>query len=144
MVVKVKKVHPDAQLPQKAHEDEDAGWDVFSVQDVDIYPGEVKYVDIGIRIELPIGYYWEIHTRSSFNRKNLSVYPGIIDNGYRGMCDIVVKNLNREGKPYHISKGDKVAQILIRKQVDMGWKCEEVEDLSEAKRGEKGFGSSGK
>ena len=64
---------------------------------------------------------------------------GVIDAGYRGEVIVLMENLGDE--PYSIRKGDKIAQLLEHPSLA----GEVVEDeLSEAARGAKGFGSSGK
>ena len=64
---------------------------------------------------------------------------GVIDAGYRGELIVLMENLADE--PYAIRKGDKIAQLL-----EHPFLAGEVveEELSQAARGSKGFGSSGK
>jgi len=70
----------------------------------------------------------------------LKTLGGVIDAGYRGEVMIGVANLSDED--YTVEKGHKVAQILIQK-VELP-KIEEVTELNNSHRGEKGFGSTGK
>jgi len=64
---------------------------------------------------------------------------GIIDSNYRGEIGIVMTNLSQTD--YQIKIGDRVAQMLIQK-IEIT-EFEEVEELSDTNRGEKGFNSSG-
>lgn len=152
MKIFVKKLHPDAQIPSKAHPEEDAGFDLYSCDDiVEIKEGEVKEVKTGVALEIPQGYYGQIMTRSSFGKKGLRVHPGVVDSGYRGEITIFVYNLSDqnarntmyvEDNGYAILKGDKVAQLLILPvpAVEM----EETDDLGWSSRGANGFGSTGR
>lgn len=139
--IKVKKNHPDAVLPKKAHAT-DTGWDLFALEDTCLVAGKFNFVKTGLTLEVPDGYYYEIHPRSSIKLKNLGELPAIIDNGYRGPCDVLLRN--RTDVPYTVLRGDKVGQIIIREQVDIGWKLEVVDELSETTRGAGGFGSTGR
>jgi dUTP pyrophosphatase len=42
-----------------------------------------------------------------------------------------------------IKKGDKIAQLILRKSYNKDFKIEEVQELSNTERGENGFGSTG-
>lgn len=64
--------------------------------------------------------------------------PGTIDNKYRKEIGIILQNLGH--KPYEISKGDKIAQMMIR-SLEIS-QMEIIDDLSDTGRG--GFGSTGK
>jgi dUTP pyrophosphatase len=64
---------------------------------------------------------------------------GVIDSGYRGEVKVVVFNLG--DKPYKVSKGSKIAQLVIMPIIQ--YEIEEKEELEDTHRGEKGFGSSG-
>ena len=55
MHIAIKKLHPDAEIPQYAHPG-DAGMDFFSVEDVVIKPHESALVKTGISMAIPSGY----------------------------------------------------------------------------------------
>ena len=65
--------------------------------------------------------------------------PGTIDPDYRGEIGVILVNLSAEN--FVIKDGERVAQIVIAKYEQASW--EEVETLSETKRGVDGFGSTG-
>ena len=65
---------------------------------------------------------------------------GVYDAGYRGEYNVLLINLGSE--IYHISKGDKIAQMIIY-PVEIA-QLEETDSLSASSRGEGGFGSTGK
>ena len=72
-------------------------------------------------------------------KKRLLCNAGVIDAGYRGEIIVLMENLGDQ--PYEIKRGDKIAQLLEHPFVAV----EVVEsELSEAVRGAKGFGSTGK
>ncbi|MDD5191646.1 MAG: dUTP diphosphatase [Candidatus Nanoarchaeia archaeon] len=137
--VKVKKLHPDAIIPYYAH-DGDAGLDIFSNEDCIIKAGERKLISTGISMELPDGYVALVWDKSGLAGNNgLHCLAGVGDAGYRGEYKIVVFNTSKDD--YYVKKGQKVSQILI--QPIMAAEIEEVKELSETKRGDGGFGSTG-
>ena len=64
--------------------------------------------------------------------------PATIDNSYRKEIGVIIYNAGHE--PYTISKGDKIAQMLIRPLYPS--KMEIVKDIEDTGRG--GYGSTGK
>lgn len=144
MKLKVKKLDPEAVIPTYATEDS-ACFDLSSIEEVVILPGETKRIRTGLSFEVPSGYKLQINPRSgvSLNTKiRLSNSPGTIDADYRGEVHFIIDNLmTRFPNPYTVMKGQRLAQGELVKinQVEF----EEVEDLSETERGEKGMGSTG-
>ena len=140
MILKVKKLDPDAKMPSYAHAG-DAGMDIYSNETVTIKPGEALKVKTGIAFEIPEGFVGLMWDKSgiAFNHK-LKTLSGVIDSGYRGESLVSLINLGAE--PYIIEKGHKIVQMLIQKV-----ECPEIieaESLSETSRGAGGFGSTGK
>ena len=92
----------------------------------------------GIAIEFAPTAGGIVKTRSGMAKKRLLCNAGVIDAGYRGEVIVLMENLG--DAPYSIRKGDKIAQLL-----EHPFLAGEVveDDLSEAVRGVKGFGSSG-
>ena len=140
MRIKIKKLHPDAKIPNYAHAG-DAGMDLFAVESVELEPGERKSVPLGLAVEIPEGYVGLIWDKSGLSHKyGIKQFGGVIDSGYRGEIHAGVMNLS--DKYFSFEKGHKIAQLLIQKVEQAQF--EEVEELSDSTRGEKGFGSSGK
>jgi dUTP pyrophosphatase len=138
--LKVKKVHPLAQLPSYAYE-MDAGLDLFAVEEVEIPPGIAKRVPIGIRLELPPNTEAQVRPRSGLALKHQVTVlnsPGTIDWGYRG--DLYVVLINHGQTTFRVTVGARIAQLVIAPvlRVDLI----ESEELSETERGD-GFGSTG-
>ena len=143
MLIKVKKLHPEAHLPAYAHGPlEDAGMDLRSVEGAVLSPGIPLAVATGLAIELPPGFEAQIRPRSGLALKHaISVpnSPGTIDPGYRGEIKVILINLGRSD--YEIHAGDKIAQMVIARYE--GVELEET-DLADSARGAGGFGSSGR
>lgn len=140
MILKIKKIHPDAKVPKYALEG-DAGMDLFSVEKTVLKPGEIKVVKTGIVVELPtetVGLIWD---KSGLALKSgIKVMGGVIDQSYRGEIGVIITNFSE--KDHNIKVGDKVAQMLIQKVEHP--KIIEFNDLSKTERDQRGFGSTGK
>src|SRR5690625_768901 len=93
--VKIKRLHPEAVLPKKAHEG-DAGFDLVAVEDVIVEPGETALVPTGIAVELPEGFELQVRPRSGITLKtNLRVQLGTVDSNYRGEIGVIVDNTSQ-------------------------------------------------
>lgn len=137
-MLKVKKLSPNAMLPTVAHPGEDIGYDLYSAEDITLPARGAAGVHTGIAIEFVPTAGGIVKTRSGMAKKRLICNAGVIDAGYRGEIIVLMENLADE--PYTIRKGDKIAQLLEHPFL-AGDVAEE--ELSEATRGAKGFGSSG-
>ena len=140
MKIKVKKLHPDAQIPIIAHLG-DAGCDLFATEDVALKVGQREQVPTGLAFEIPDRYVGLIWDKSGLSHKaGIKTLGGVIDSGYRGEIMVGVINLGNESHTF--KKGEKVAQLLIQKIQSPTF--EEVIELSDTSRGEGGFGSTGR
>lgn len=120
----------------------DAGFDLICSDRVTIEPGRFADVACGINVEFPRNTWGMITGRSStLRRRGLLVHQGIIDNGYRGPLFAGVFNLSEQ--PRTIRPGDRVAQIIPFPLTAKGLTFEHVAVLTEADRGQAGFGSTG-
>ena len=131
-------VQPGAKLPQRAHPS-DAGADLFSYEEVEIYPGEQKLVDTGIAIKIPQGFGGFIYNRSSQGKKGITIphSVGVIDSDYRGNLKVLLKNISED--PYKIAVGDRIAQLVIQPVQLVDFK----DTWNDTARGTGGFGSTG-
>ena len=121
----------------------DAGWDLFVSRPCDIAPGETVDVHTDIRINMPPKTDVRIIGRSSTLRKhNLLVNEAIIDNGYTGEMFVCVHNLGKE--VFHVEPGMRLAQMIFGSIDDIRWA--EVSEIKPdpRKRGNAGFGSTGR
>ena len=108
--------------------------------------GSTAMVPTGLKFALPNGYAGLVCSRSGLATKGIFVTnaPGIVDSDYRGEVNAIITNLGV--KDYVIEKGDRSAQLLILGphglETDVHWVWNEK--LEETRRGESGFGSTGK
>jgi dUTP pyrophosphatase len=141
--IRIRRLRDDAVLPAYAHgPQEDAGLDLRSVERVVLEPGAPQLVPTGLSIELPPGFEAQIRPRSGLAAKHaitLPNSPATIDPGYRGEIRVILLNLGREA--YEIHPGDRIAQMVIARYEAIEW---EEGELKESRRGEGGFGSSGR
>ena len=137
--ISVKKMHPDAQLPTRAHPD-DAGMDLYSLEDFTLAPQAGHTTRTGIALALPLGTVALVADRSSMAKRGVKTAGGVIDAGYRGELHIVLWNLS--STPIELKRGDRIAQLLILPVATPA--PVEQESLDETARGTKGFGSSGR
>ena len=140
MDIKIKKLHPQAIIPSHAHSG-DAGLDLFTVESLELEPGERKTIPLGLAIEIPDGYVGLIWDKSGLSHKyGIKSFGGVIDSGYRGEVHVGLMNLS--DKFFSFEQGHKIAQILIQKIEQVNFI--EAKDLSDSARGNKGFGSTGR
>lgn len=138
LTLKIKRLHPRAVLPTKAHPD-DAGWDLTCVEEFTLWPGRVLRVPVGLALELPRGYYAQVRDRSSLAAKGVIVTGGVIDSSYRGAVDVVLVYLGSDC--FTLPVGSRIAQFTLHRVPTV--ELIEVAGLGESGRGEGGFGSSG-
>ena len=142
--VPFRRLVPEARMPERAHAG-DAGYDLRSVEEVELVPGDRALVRTGISLAIPDGYAGLVLPRSGLAMRHgvsLINAPGLIDSGYRGEILIPLINHDR-GKTFHVEKGTRIAQLVL---VQAGEAAFAEVDLLEAGtdgRGEGGFGSSG-
>ena len=143
MKIRLKKLVPEAVLPEYAHGPaEDAGMDLRSVVATVLAPGIPQAVATGIAIELPAGYEAQVRPRSGMALKHaitLPNTPATIDPGYRGEIRVIMLNLGVAD--YKIEKGDRIAQLVVARYEAVEW---EEGELNDSARGAGGFGSSGR
>jgi dUTP pyrophosphatase len=142
MKLKIKKLNPEAQIPAYQTK-EAAGFDLHSIEDVVLNPGERKLIGTGLAFEIEYGYEVQIRPRSGLAFKHgITVLntPGTIDSDYRG--EIKVLLINHSNEEFEIKKGDRIAQAVVAPVIQA--EIVEVEELSDTTRGEGGFGSTGK
>lgn len=150
------KVHPNAQLPKSAHEQGDAGFDLYAVEDQVLEPGSVTMVRTGLKLancsfDSSAGYeqfeyFMEIRSRSGLSRKMIFPVTGTVDRNYRGEIQVVLANFGKEA--FAIKQKERIAQLVVQLIVANGpWnKVEftEVDNVVESNRGDGGFGSTGR
>lgn len=164
-MIKVKLLHPDAQVPTVQHAGSDLGFDLYAVEDTVLPPGVPVKVRTGIAVEGPPGFGFVLGDRSSMAARGITYAGGRIDAGYRGEILVCLVNVNQpqfslalDRRPdgaiadvrletsdvsVTIRRGDRIAQISpfeARTNLEMI----AVDELAETTRGAGGFGSSGR
>ena len=140
MKIKIKKLLPEAVIPQYAHPT-DAGLDLTAVSKVE-EPNSIVTYGTGLAFEIPAGYVGLLFPRSSNSKKDLILTNsvGVLDSGYNGEVTLKFKKTIENGVTYEI--GDRIGQLIIIPFPKIEF--QEVEKLSETERGTGGFGSTGK
>lgn len=153
-----KRLTETAQAPKR---DEDSiGYDIFADEEVELlglvdlipliqhnsmFPTNqfslfkhtnLKRIKTGIALECPLEYGEFIGDRSSMANRGITFLGGVIEGTYRGEILIVLANIGLF--THKILKGEKIAQLIF-KRVELPEMVESTE-LSETKRGAKGFG----
>lgn len=133
------KLDEGAILPTRAHET-DAGLDLYSREEQIILPGESAVFDTGVHVELPIGTYGRLESKSGLHiNYDIICAGGTIDQGYTGSIRVKLYNMGK--KPYMIRARQKIVQLVIipchQPRMDV------VDRLDDTDRGSNGFGSSG-
>lgn len=142
-----------------------AGWDLYTVDDVELFPYRSLIVGTGIKAALPVGTVLAVLPRSGYSIKNQIVMPnsiGVIDEDYRGTIGIsmmwtpqiehnLLGEIDKEtGRVtmtwspdlrFRIPKFTRIAQALLLPYLEQEWR--RVDALSETDRGAGGFGHTG-
>lgn len=145
--IKIKRLHPDrdCDIPLPCYMTaQSAGMDLCAAVPGDLFlkRGEIALIPTGFAIALPEGFEAQIRPRSGLATKHgigLINSPGTVDADYRGEIKIAVINLGP--KPYTLRRGDRIAQMVIKKVYFA--RLDIVEKLEETQRNSGGFGHTG-
>ena len=140
----IKKLNSSAQLPTYKTSGA-SGMDLMACieKTINLEPGKSCLVPTGLSVAFPKEYEIQIRPRSGLAAKNnISVLntPGTIDSDYRGELKIILFNHSKVN--FTINNNDRVAQMILTPIIKM--ELEESNKLPDSKRGEGGFGSTGK
>ncbi|MEG0803902.1 MAG: dUTP diphosphatase [Pygmaiobacter sp.] len=146
LTVKVKKLHPGAQLPRRATSGSAAA-DLYALcGDAGVLlraQGGRAVLSTGIALELPSAEFVAlIFARSGLGIKKgitLANSVGVIDSDYRGELAVGLINLSNED--YLVQNGERIAQLAILPVAAAQFV--EVDALGDTLRGEGGLGSTG-
>ncbi|KAM3961198.1 deoxyuridine triphosphatase [Aphomia sociella] len=137
--LKFSRMTDNAFTPTKGSE-KAAGLDMKSAYDCMVPARGKALVKTDLQIELPPGCYGRVAPRSGLALKNcIDVGAGVIDEDYRGNIGVIL--FNHSDEDFIVKKGDRIAQLICEKIYYPN--VVEVKDLTETKRGEGGFGSTG-
>jgi len=140
------KIINTSDLPLPQYQTElSAGMDIpaYIESSVTLQPGDRTLIPTGLFLEIPPGYEMQIRPRSGLALKHgVTVLnsPGTVDADYRGEIKVLLINHGQE--PFVISKGDRIAQMILAKHEVISW--EATSQLNTTERGDGGYGSSGK
>lgn len=144
MNIKVKKLNNNATIPTRGSEYA-AGYDLYACIDKPItIPAHcTEKIGTGLAVELPNGYFGAVFARSGLATKQ-GLRPancvGVCDEDYRGEYTVALHNDTDEAKL--IMPSERIAQLVVMPYLSVEF--DEVEELSDTKRGCDGFGSTGK
>ena len=143
--VPLHQLDPDLPVPRYAREG-DAGADLMARHDVVLaHGGGRALVPTGVAVAIPAGYAGLVLPRSGLAlRHGITCLnsPGLIDSGYRGELQVVLVNHDAE-HDYAVSRGDRIAQLVIVAVHEAAFTPVPADQLGEAARGEGGFGHTG-
>lgn len=143
MKINIKKINDNAKVPTLGSEYA-AGADLYACieNSITIQPHETVMIGTGLAIETPIGFASLILARSGLAYKQ-GLAPsnkiGLVDSDYRGEVKVALHN--HSNSPQTINPFDRIAQLMIVPHLVCEF--EVVKELSDTKRGEGGFGSTG-
>ena len=144
MEIKIKKLNENAIIPKRGSK-QAAGYDIYACTNAPIViaPHQTVKVGTGLSIEIPNGYFGAIFARSGLATKQglrPSNCVGVCDSDYRG--EYIVALHNDLDEPQVINPMERIAQLIVVPYLAVEFN--EVNELSDTKRGENGFGSTGK
>jgi dUTP pyrophosphatase len=116
--------------------------DIPPGREIIIQPGGYERIPTGLRLEIPDGYEAQVRPRSGLSLEHgITVLntPGTIDSDYRGEIQVILAN--RGSRPFRVSRGTRIAQIVFAPVVQADFRIRQ--DLGRSERGEGGFGSTG-
>ena len=139
-MINIKKLDEKAIIPTRSHIN-DAGADLYSIEDIIIPPSSRATIKTGISIEIPTGFYGRVAPRSGLAAKyGIDILAGVVDSTYRGEILVIMLNTDTSNS-FKVSCGDRIAQLIV--QHHQNYYFIESEELSSTNRGSGGFGSSG-
>ena len=142
--VPVLRLDPELPLPTYARAG-DAGADLVAREGAVLAPGGGRAaIPTGVAVAIPEGYAGFVQPRSGLALRHgvtcLNT-PGLIDAGYRDEIKVLLVNTDPQ-EPYEVTRGDRIAQLVIQRVEQAGFAA--VDELPESERGTGGFGHTGR
>jgi len=133
-------LNDEASCPRKSSGmDSDAGFDLQTIEGYVLQPNERHLFKTGIGIQIPKGYYARVAPRSGLAHKHgVDVLAGVVDQSYRQEIGVIL--INHGDKPYTVTGGDRIAQLIITKILD-DYEVEVLDKFTDKEGG--GFGHTG-
>lgn len=147
ITIKVKRINPefdDIELPHYTTQGS-AGMDIRAAvkDELILRAGQIDLIPTNLIVEIPEGYEIQVRPRSGLALKHgigILNSPGTIDSDYRGEIKVIMMNFSRED--FVIKRGERIAQLVLSKVYRA--KFEENDNLLKTKRGDGGFGHTGR
>ena len=90
------------------------GLDIHSPATYIISAKDQTIIPTGLRIQIPLGHYGHLCSKSGLAMQHhVHVGAGIIDPDYTGEVKVLLLNLGH--KPFQVSSGDAIAQLILEK-----------------------------
>lgn len=140
-MINIKRLSDSAKIPTYATAGA-ACFDLYASDSIAVPAGRAGTIKTDVSFEVPDGHVMLVFSRSGHGFKNgvrLSNCTGVIDSDYRG--EVMVRLQNDSRDDFNVMLGDRVAQAMILPVEQVVFN--ELGELTETKRGKKGFGSSG-
>jgi dUTP pyrophosphatase len=132
---KVRLVHPDAKVPQKSLS---AGYDVFSIEEFKILPGQRIFVSTGFSSEISKDFYIQVTPINYLTIQGIDIGNHIIDSTYNDVVKILL--INNSASSFFVQKGMKIARFVLQRYRDV--RIDIIDHLSETERGYSKFSSA--
>lgn len=118
-----------------------ACFDIEIDEEYTLKPGELHNFSTGLHVETPKGYCILVFARSSLGQKKCIIpnSVGVIDSDYRGEIFVPIINLSEHAIDF--TEGQRVAQGMVATAEQVCIRL--VSELSETRRSDGGFGSTG-
>ena len=137
--LKVKKLYSCAHDLCRATS-KSVGFDIKSIEDIELLPWNKIIVKTGISVEPPEGTYIRLASKSGLAARGVTVEGGVIDPDYTGEVKVIL--YNHSNNFVQVRSGMKIAQLIIEKvSFPTLVYVDKLNELTE--RGDNGFGSSG-
>jgi dUTP pyrophosphatase len=143
--VPLHQLDPELAVPAYARPG-DAGADLVARHDALLAArGGRALMPTGVAVAIPTGYAGLVLPRSGLALRHgvtcLNT-PGLIDAGYRGELQVILVN-HDPAADYAVSRGDRIAQLVIVQVEEAAFALVSHEGLGAATRGAGGFGHTG-
>lgn len=136
------KVYDGGYPLKRAHFD-DAGIDIRTPEKFTLEPGKSIVVDTKVAVQIPIGYFGKLESKSGLNVNHCIIATGgVVDSGFRGTIKVRLYNFGDEA--YTFQKGDKITQLVLIPVLLADLEQADELDPSESGRNASGWGSTGR
>lgn len=108
-------MNSNAVAPRKATAGS-ACYDLHASESMTIDPGKRAAIPTGLILDIPEEHVVKVFARSGLSYKHgisLANCVGIIDHDYREELFVLLEN--NSDVPYHVNRGDRIAQFLLEK-----------------------------